>query len=139
MKRLILVTLLFAAPLFAQHRSVKSVRATVPHSITVTFTASTYVGISPAGIGYNLYRGTVAGGESTTPLNSTPYQCATNCAFVNTIGLVEGMTYFYTVKTVDLANNQMSPASAEVSATIPVTPIPVVTPTPPTNPSAVAK
>jgi len=131
--------LLLASPMFGQtHKIVRpKAGATVAHSVTITFTASTSTGTGTAGIGYWLYRGTFSGGESTTPLNASPYLCTTACQFVNTIQLVEGTTYFYHIKTVDLATQQQSAPSAEVSATIPVTP-PAV-PVPPTGLSAVGK
>ena len=106
-----LILLFWAAPLCAQ----------TPHSITVGFTPTTTVSKGPKGFAYNLYEGTTAGGESSTPVNSTPYQCTANCQFITTANLVEGTTYYLYIKTVDLDNPpNMSPASAEVSGMIPI-------------------
>jgi len=72
--------------------------------------------------GYNVYRGTSAGGEPATPVASN----VSGTSFTDT-GLVNGTTYFYTVAAVNAVG--VSPQSAEVSAT--------PQPTAPTAPLAV--
>jgi hypothetical protein len=64
--------------------------------------------------GYNVYRGTTAGGESTTPINRSPL-AATATSFADTTGVV-GNTYFYVVKAI--GGPAISPASNEASATL---------------------
>jgi fibronectin type III domain protein len=64
--------------------------------------------------GYNIYRGTTAGGESTTPLNSTPLSAST-LSFHDTTAL-PGNTYYYTVKALD--SPILGTASNEVSLTM---------------------
>src|SRR5262249_23549107 len=61
--------------------------------------------------GYNIYRGTSAGGESATPLNSAPI---TGTSFRDTT-VSPFTTYFYTVQAVNTGG--ASPASNEASAT----------------------
>jgi fibronectin type 3 domain-containing protein len=77
-------------------------------SVTVSWSVPASNGGSPIS-GYDVYRGTSAGGESATPV-------ATNVAgtsFTDT-GLVNGTTYYYTVVAVNAAG--LSPQSGEASA-----------------------
>jgi Fibronectin type III domain len=60
--------------------------------------------------GYNVYRGTSAGGESATPIAAN----VAGTSFTDT-GLVNGTTYYYTVAAVNAAG--LSPQSGEASAT----------------------
>src|SRR5215472_3582645 len=60
--------------------------------------------------GYNVYRGTSAGGESATPVATN----VTATSFTDT-GLTNGTTYYYTVAAVNSAG--ISPQSNEASAT----------------------
>jgi fibronectin type 3 domain-containing protein len=60
--------------------------------------------------GYDVYRGTSAGGESATPVATN----VTGTSFTDT-GLVNGTTYYYTVAAVNAAG--LSPQSNEASAT----------------------
>ncbi len=60
--------------------------------------------------GYDVYRGTSAGGESATPVATN----VTGTSFTDT-GLVNGTTYYYTVAAVNAAGT--SPHSGEASAT----------------------
>jgi fibronectin type 3 domain-containing protein len=76
---------------------------------TLSWSVPATTGGSPI-TGYNVYRGTSAGGESATPV-------ATGVAgnsFTDT-GLTNGTTYYYTVAAVNAAG--VSPQSSEVSAT----------------------
>jgi len=65
--------------------------------------------------GYDVYRGSTAGGESTTPINSSPL-AATATSYADTT-VQQGNTYYYVVKALD--GDELSPASNEVSATLP--------------------
>ncbi len=82
--------------------------------------------------GYNIFRGTTAGGESTTPINSTPL-AATATSF-DDLTATAGGTFFYTVEAVD--GSSPSAASNEASATTPTTGVTV--PGAPTNLTASA-
>ena len=66
--------------------------------------------------GYDVYEGTTAGGESTTPVNSTPITTTT----YTPTGLTNGTTYYFTVEAINAVGN--SSASSEVSATPATTP-----------------
>jgi fibronectin type 3 domain-containing protein len=78
-------------------------------SVSLTWAAPTSNG-GAAITGYNVYRGTSAGGESATPV-------ATNVATTSFTdsGLVNGTAYYYTVAAVNSAGT--SPRSNEASAT----------------------
>jgi len=81
------------------------------HDVMLTWTPGGTTGIA----GYNVYRGTTAGGESTTPLNSSPVSGA---AFVDE-NVQAGQHYFYVVAGVDSNGNPLTPDSNEASATVP--------------------
>jgi fibronectin type 3 domain-containing protein len=71
--------------------------------------------------GYNIYRGTSAGGEAATAVATV-----TGTSFTDT-GLTNGTTYFYTVKAVNSAgtssaSNEASATPAGVTATVPTVP-----------------
>lgn len=88
------------------------------HSVSLTCNPPT-TGTTPSG--YNFYRGTTAGGESSTPLNSTP---VTTCAYTDTtvLALTE---YFYTAKSYcPTCSPNLSGPSNEVNVTIPGDPQP---------------
>jgi hypothetical protein len=70
---------------------------------------------APTGIvtGYNIYRGTLSGGESATPLNGAPI---TGTTYQDTT-VTPGNSYFYTVAAVNSAGS--SGPSSEASATTP--------------------
>jgi hypothetical protein len=76
--------------------------AAAPTNLTVTTTSSTVADLSWTGVsvgtitGYNVYRGTTIGGESATPLNSSPLS-ATATSYADTTA-VAGNTYYYVVK-----------------------------------------
>ena len=72
--------------------------------------------------GYNIYRGTSAGGESATPIAAN----VAGTSFTDT-GLVNGTTYYYTVAAVNSAgvspkSNETSATPASVQATVPSAP-----------------
>ena len=87
------------------------------HDVILSWTAST-----TPGVGYNVYRGTASGGESTTPLNSSPVAegCAstTTCTYTDAT-VVAGTTYYYTVTAVASNDVTQSANSNQVSATVP--------------------
>jgi len=95
----------------AGSRQTATLTGTGIHDVILTLTASTSAGIA----GYNIYRGTTAGGESTTPLNSTPVN-ATNYVDAN---VTPGSTYYYVVTTVASDGVTQSSPSNEASAAVP--------------------
>jgi hypothetical protein len=84
-------------------------------SISLSWTAAT------GATGYNIYRGTSAGGESATPVNGVPVVGTT---FTDT-GLAESTAYYYVVKAVNAGGS--SAASNEATATTPASYLPSVT------------
>jgi trimeric autotransporter adhesin len=92
-----------------------------PQSVSLSGQGSHYVllswSASPSAdvVGYNVYRGTAPGGESSTPLNSTP----TNGTTYIDAQVTAGTTYYYSVKSVTSDGSDQSAASPETSATIP--------------------
>jgi hypothetical protein len=80
------------------------------HDVILTWTASTSAGV----IGYNVHRGTTSGGESATPLNSSPINGTT---YTDEI-VQAGRTYYYVVTAVAW-DGVTSPKSNEASATVP--------------------
>jgi hypothetical protein len=91
-----------------------------PQTATFTGTGSRDVilswGASPSAgiVGYNVYRGTTSGGESSTPLNSTPIN---GTGYVDT-NVTAGMTYYYVVTSVG-SNGVQSAPSNETEAVVP--------------------
>jgi centrosomal CEP192-like protein len=65
--------------------------------------------------GYDIYRGTSSGGESSTPLNSEPIAGTT---YTDT-SVEAGKTYYYKIKSVASNGSTKSGSSTEVSATVP--------------------
>lgn len=92
------------------------------HSVTLTFTASTSASscTAPCSFGYNVFRGTTAGAESTTPLNASPITSTTYTDSTITLGS-SPVTYFYIVEAVETASGVTvaSAPSNEASATFP--------------------
>jgi hypothetical protein len=80
------------------------------HDVGLSWTPSTSSGI----VGYNIYRGTAPGGESSTPLNSTPVAGTT---FTDE-SVAAGSTYYYVVTAVG-SDDVQSPASGETTAVVP--------------------
>jgi|SRR5208283_1206991 len=95
-----------------------------PHVI-LTWVASTSAASCTAPLctfGYNVFRGTAAGAESSTPLNSAPLTVLTYSDAVTLTSSVQ--SYFYYVEAVETASGIASPSvpSNEVSATFPGVP-----------------
>jgi fibronectin type 3 domain-containing protein len=80
------------------------------HDVVLSWSAS-----SSSVTGYNVYRGTKSGGESATPLNSSP---VTGSTFTDT-SVAAGQTYYYVVTAVD--GSTQSSDSNQASATVPTT------------------
>jgi len=93
--------------------SASNLTVTVPSSTAadLSWTAASGGSIT----GYNIYRGTIEGGESLTPLNSTPLSSSTT-SYVDT-SAVPGNTYYYVVKAVN--GPATSSASNEAEVTMP--------------------
>ena len=89
------------------------------HSITLTWTASIDTSST---LGYNVYRGTTTGAESSTAINSSPIDinCSGSTCTYNDTAVVAGTTYFYVVKAVNTSTGMMSVPSNEASATVPI-------------------
>jgi hypothetical protein len=88
-----------------------SLSGTGTHDVILSWTASTTAGV----VGYDVYRGTTAGGESATPLNSSPITGTTY-----TDGTVQaGQTYYYVVTAVASGDVTQSADSLPASATVP--------------------
>ena len=85
--------------------------ATSGHNVALTWTASPTAGI----LGYNIYRGTTSGGESTTPINANP---VSGTAFTDDV-VTAGAEYFYVVTSVSSDGGTQSAASPEASAVVP--------------------
>ena len=81
------------------------------HDVILSWTASATSGLD----GYNVYRGTTSGGESATPLNSTP----TNGTTYTDENVIAGTTYYYLVTAIASDGVTASAASNETSATVP--------------------
>ena len=80
------------------------------HDVVLTWTASPTTTVT----GYNVYRGTASGGESSIPLNTTTIN-GTTFADGN---VTAGTKYYYTVKAVTSAGG-LSVSSNEAPATVP--------------------
>lgn len=105
---LAVAALLLAAPAFAQGAS---------HSVVLTWTAST-----TPGVGYVVLRGTQSLAENVT-LTSAPVAVGCSgatCTYTDTANLVEGTTYFYLVRAVNMTTQATSVNSNEVSGLIPI-------------------
>jgi titin len=79
--------------------------------VALTWTASPTAGI----LGYNIYRGTTSGGESTTPINANP---VSGTAFTDDV-VTAGAEYFYVVTSESSDGVTQSAASPEASAVVP--------------------
>jgi hypothetical protein len=88
-----------------------SLSGTGVHDVVLTWTASGSSGV----MGYNVYRGTTSGGESSTALNSTP----TNGSTYTDTNVTAGASYYYVVKAVASDGVTQSASSNEASTTVP--------------------
>ena len=88
-----------------------SLSGTGIHDVILSWNASTTPGVT----GYNVYRGTTSGGESSTPQNPTPINGTT----YTDENVAAGATYYYLVKAVDSDDVTQSAASNEAVATVP--------------------
>ncbi len=87
-----------------------SLSGTGTHTVILSWGASQSSGV----VGYNVYRGSASGGESSTPLNSTPIN-GTSYADAN---VTAGTNYYYVVTTVGSGGVQSAP-SGETQASVP--------------------
>jgi hypothetical protein len=81
------------------------------HDVVLTWTANGTSGVA----GYNIYRGTTSGGESSTALNSGPFN---GTVFTDT-NVTPGTSYYYVVKAVGSNDVTQSASSNETSVTVP--------------------
>ena len=81
------------------------------HDVILSWTASTTPGV----VGYNVFRGTTSGGESATPLNSSPINGTT----YSDSTVQAGQTYYYVVTAVASNDVTQSADSNQVSANVP--------------------
>ncbi|MGO8790035.1 MAG: choice-of-anchor D domain-containing protein, partial [Terriglobia bacterium] len=88
-----------------------SLSGTGIHAVVLSWTVSPTAEVT----GYNVYRGTTSGGESSTPLNSTPLSGTT----YTDESVTSGATYYYFVTAVVSNQDTPSAASNEAVATIP--------------------
>jgi hypothetical protein len=89
------------------------------HSVTLTWTAPTSM---PSGSYINIYRGTAAGAETSTPIN--PSDIAATTTTYTDSNVLANTKYYYIAKQcdVDISTNQpvCSAPSNEASATVPM-------------------
>ena len=85
----------------------------IPHRVTLVWIASS----TSAVVGYNVYRGTAAGAENSSPVNSTPI----NGPGYTDENVAAGASYYYVFKAVEANGTTQSAASKEASATVPTT------------------
>lgn len=90
------------------------------HCVVLTWTASPTAGV----VGYNVYRGPVAGGEGATPLNAAPVAAGCSgvaCTWTDNY-VAAGQTYYYVLTAVASDRVTQSARSNEVAPVIPVFP-----------------
>jgi hypothetical protein len=81
------------------------------HDVTLAWSAVTSTSVA----GYNVFRGTSSGGESSTPLNSTPVEGTS----YTDASVSAGVTYYYVLTSVAAGGTTQSAKSNEVSAVVP--------------------
>lgn len=124
MKKVILAILVLTVAAFAQEKPKAGLIAkATAHTVTLNWTAS----VTPGVTGYNIYRGTTAGGEGAQSINTSIITGATT--FIDTT-VVSGTTYFYTAKSycTSCTPNNFSAPSNEIQVLVPGD-----APAPPTN------
>ncbi len=99
--------------------SIQVVSPAIPTGLTVAASSSTQAALSWTAAsatvaGYNIYRGTTTGGESSTPINSTPI---TGTSYVDATAL-PGNTYYYVVKAI--VGSAVNGVSTEAHLTMPL-------------------
>jgi hypothetical protein len=88
-----------------------AVAGTGSHDVLLSWNASPSAGIA----GYNVYRGTTSGAESSTPLNATPISGTT----FTDANVTDGSTYYYVVTAVAANGTTHSAQSNQASALVP--------------------
>ena len=88
-----------------------SLSGTGSHDVILSWTASPTADV----IGYNIYRGTISGGESSTALNSGP---VSGTSYTDS-NVTAGVEYYYRVTSVLSNGDTQSSASNEAAATVP--------------------
>jgi predicted phage tail protein len=94
----------------------------VPGGVTLIWVAPAYDGGS-AITGYNVYAGTMPGGESATPVNAAPL--AANATGYAVTGLAKGVRYYFTVRAI----NEVGAGAPSHERRSKPAPVPVVTST----------
>ena len=87
------------------------------HCVILTWSPSPGKGL----VGYNIFRGTKKGKESSIPLNGSPVAAGcsgANCTWTDT-NVRPGATYYYRITTVIAGGREQTAPSAEVKATVP--------------------
>jgi hypothetical protein len=89
------------------------------HSVVLTWTPSPDGSANPT-LAYNIFRGTAAGAEGSTPINAAPVAVGCSgaaCTYTDT-NVSVGQAYFYTVTAI--LNGVQSVPSNECNTTIPL-------------------
>jgi|ERR1700734_54931 len=114
-KIFVFVAMLLSACASAQMKAKVTSNTSTSHQVVLSWTTP----VQPSGIvisGYNIFKGTVSGQESPTPVNTS---LITGLTFTDTT-VTTGTTYFYTSQTVcNTCSPTASGPSNEVQASIP--------------------
>jgi lysophospholipase L1-like esterase len=123
MHSLFLALIVILAHGISYAQSVKA--STTANSVALSWTASTSAAScsTRCTFGYNIFRGTTSGAESTTPLNSSPITSTSYMDTAVTLGS-SPVTYYYKVQSVETISGVTvrSSFSNEASATFPALP-----------------